>query len=67
MDSLLLAYNRIDRIDGFERVPCLTCLDLHNNKLAELPDQIAHLKKLKTLKISNNDLSDLNPRLALLP
>ena len=67
MDSLLLAYNRIDRMDNFHRVPNLTCLDLHNNKLVGLPDEIAHLKKLMTLKVSNNDLSDLNPRLALLP
>jgi hypothetical protein len=39
---------------------------LHNNKLVLLPDEITELRKLKTLKVSNNDLSDLNPRLALL-
>ena len=31
-----------------------------------LPDSIIELTKLKTLKISNNDLSDINPRLGLL-
>lgn len=44
----------------------MTIIDLHNNKLSLLPDEISDLKKLKTLKVSNNDLSDLNPRLALL-
>lgn len=39
---------------------------MHNNKLVLLPDEVTELRKLKTLKVSNNDLSDLNPRLALL-
>ena len=40
---------------------------MHNNKLSSLPDVMSELKSLKTLKVSNNDLADLNPRLALLP
>jgi Leucine-rich repeat (LRR) protein len=67
MDSLMLAYNRIDYMENFERVPNLTSLDLHNNKMTALPDSVSNLKNLMTLKVSNNDLSDLNPRLALLP
>jgi Leucine-rich repeat (LRR) protein len=62
-----LAYNKIDVIVNLDRAPNLTILDLHNNKLTALPDEIAELLKLKTLKISNNDLADLNPRLSLLP
>jgi Leucine-rich repeat (LRR) protein len=49
-----------------DRAPNITCIDLHNNKLNLLPDEVTDLRKLKTLKVSNNDLSDLNPRLALL-
>jgi Leucine-rich repeat (LRR) protein len=45
----------------------MTVLDLHNNKLVEFPVSILNLKNIKTLKVSNNDLSDINPRIALLP
>lgn len=45
----------------------MTVLDLHNNKLEEFPLSIIELKSLKTLKVSNNDLSDINPRISLLP
>ena len=63
---MILAFNRIDRLDNLSRAPHLTIIDLHNNKLELLPDDVVDLRKLKTLKVSNNDLSDLNPRLALL-
>jgi Leucine-rich repeat (LRR) protein len=42
-------------------------LDLHNNKLNEFPTSILDLKNLRTLKVSNNDLHDINPRISLLP
>lgn len=42
-------------------------LDLHNNKLPELPLSLFGLNHLKTLTLSNNDLSDINPRLSLMP
>ena len=62
----MLAYNRIDTLENLDRAPNITVIDLHNNKLVLLPDELVELKKLKTLKVSNNDLSDFNPRLALL-
>ena len=42
-------------------------LDLHNNKLPELPLSLFGLNHLKTLTLSNNDLSDINPRISLMP
>lgn len=42
-------------------------LDLHNNKLQDLPPSVFGLNQLKTLTLSNNDLSDINPRLSLMP
>lgn len=66
-DSLLLSYNRIDFIGNLERAPNLTVVDLHSNKLSVFPEAISELRKLKTLQVSNNDLGDLDPRLALLP
>ena len=38
---------------------------MHNNRLEVLPPEVADLKKLKTLSISNNDLGTLDPRLSL--
>lgn len=66
LDSIMLAFNRIDKLQNIERAPNVSILDLHSNKLAELPEDICELRHLKTLKVSNNDLADLNPRLALL-
>lgn len=45
----------------------MTVLDLHNNKLKEFPIEITEMKELRTLRISNNDLGDINPKISLLP
>lgn len=34
--------------------------------MEKLPDTVTHLYHLKTLKISNNSLSDINPKVALI-
>jgi Leucine-rich repeat (LRR) protein len=49
-----------------DRAPNMTILDLHSNKLQVLPDSVCTLYKLKSLKISNNDLSDINPKISLI-
>jgi Leucine-rich repeat (LRR) protein len=66
LDMLSLAYNFLESIDNLERAQNLTVLDLHNNKLQDFPSSIIDLKQLKTLKVSNNDLHDINPRISLL-
>jgi Leucine-rich repeat (LRR) protein len=66
LDSLLLSFNFITGIINLDRCPNLSVLDLHNNKLQNLPDGVCTLYNLKTLTISNNDLSDINPKLSLL-
>ena len=53
-------------IHNLERCPKLTVLDLHNNKLTKLPESVCSLYHLKTLTVSNNDLSDIDPRIAVL-
>lgn len=67
LDMLSLAYNQLEQLGNLERAPNMTVLDLHNNKLQEFPQSIIDLKQLKTLKVSNNDLHDINPRISLLP
>ena len=64
---LNLAFNVIETIGNLERAPNLTVLDLHNNKLDEFPLSAIDLKQLKTLKVSNNNLSDKNPRISMMP
>ena len=66
LDQILLAFNQLSSISNLERSPNLSVLDLHNNKMEKLPDTVCHLYHLKTLKISNNSLSDINPKLALI-
>jgi Leucine-rich repeat (LRR) protein len=67
LDTLNLAYNFIEDIRNLENAPNMTVLDLHNNKLDEFPVSILDLKELKTLKVSNNNLGDINPKISLLP
>jgi len=59
-------FNFLEGIEGLENAPNLTVLDLHNNKLDNFPDSILQLTELKTLKVSNNNLGDINPRVSLL-
>ena len=65
-DTLNLAYNRLESIDNLENAPSLCVLDLHNNQLATLPESMLGLTNLKTLTLSNNNLNEINPRIALI-
>ena len=67
LDTLVLSFNQLRGVEGLQHAPNLTVIDLHNNKLAVLPETILQLYKLKTLQISNNDMNGLDPRLSLLP
>lgn len=67
LDTLTLSFNFITSLENLDHAPNLSVLDLHNNKLRDVPDVIVSLSNLKTLTLSNNDLSDLNPRMGLMP
>lgn len=66
LDQILLAFNQLSTLSNLERCPQLGVLDLHNNQMESLPDSVMTLYQLKTLKISNNNLGDINARLSLL-
>ncbi|RHY97223.1 hypothetical protein DYB35_004659, partial [Aphanomyces astaci] len=64
LDTLFLGFNSLTSINGASLVRAkdhLTVLDLRDNKLPLLPDDVCQLHRLKTLDVSNNDLSDLPP------
>ena len=44
LDSIMLAFNRIDKLNNLDRAPNMTILDLHNNKLEHLPEEICDLR-----------------------
>lgn len=67
LDTLTLSFNHITVLMNLENAPNLSVLDLHNNKISDVPQSLLGLSALKTLTLSNNDLSDINPRLSLLP
>lgn len=64
LDTVLLCFNRLKRVEGFENAKALTVLDLKNNKIVNLSPYISQCTALKTLDVSNNDLSDLPHTLA---
>lgn len=62
LDQLLLGFNLLHTIPPsvILRVQdTLTVLDMRDNRLSRLPDEIAHLYRLKTLDVTNNDLHEL--------
>ncbi len=66
LDSLLLSYNHISKIEGINNCLNLTNLDLNNNKIANFPKDILLLKKLSTLNLQNNDLNEIPNALGLM-
>ena len=66
LDSLLLSYNQISRIEGINNCLNLTNLDVNNNKIANFPRDILQLKKLSTLNLQNNDLNEIPNALGLM-
>ena len=66
LDTISLSYNQLAAVSNLENAPRLTVLDLHANKLTDLPESIMNMSGLKTLTVSNNELRDINPRVALL-
>ena len=66
LDSLLLSYNQISKINGLDQCSNLTNLDLNNNKITEFPPDILKLKKLSTLNLQNNDLNSIPNTLGLM-
>ena len=40
LDQILLAFNQLKKVGNLERAPNLSVLDLHNNKLDNLPESI---------------------------
>lgn len=66
LDTLIIGYNKLDKIDNLNSSPNLTVLDLNNNKLEYFPMEILELQQLKTLNLMNNSLNDIPPRLCFL-
>ncbi|KAF4146905.1 Leucine rich repeat [Phytophthora infestans] len=69
LDQVFLGYNTLSTINetSILRVKdSVTVMDMRDNKLANLPANIACLYRLKTLDVANNDLSDLPPGLGYL-
>ena len=66
LDTISLGYNQITSLNNMENAESLTVLDLHSNKLEDLPESVLNMIRLKTLTVSNNELRDINPRIALL-
>jgi Leucine-rich repeat (LRR) protein len=66
LDTLIMGYNRLEKIQNLNSAPNLSVLDLNNNKIENFPEEILGLKELKTLNLMNNSLNDIPPRLCFL-
>ena len=61
-----LSFNHIGQIHNLSNAPNLTVLNIHDNKLTDLPDKVLDLRNLKTLKMTNNNLSTINLKIGLM-
>ncbi|GAB9464284.1 hypothetical protein Gpo141_00001719 [Globisporangium polare] len=62
LDQVLLGFNSLQAISdsSIMRVrDTITVLDVRDNRLRALPEKIAHLFRIKTLDLTNNDLNEL--------
>jgi adenylate cyclase len=61
LNRLDISCNRIAELDdaGLERIPYLTVLKAHNNRIEKLPAYFAQLRALTSLNISNNKFKEL--------
>ncbi|TYZ62515.1 hypothetical protein PybrP1_008725 [[Pythium] brassicae (nom. inval.)] len=62
LDQLMLGFNLLRAVSDssvLRAKDTLTVLDMRDNRLARLPDTVAHLHRLKTLDLTNNDLHEL--------
>lgn len=66
LDTISLGYNQLVDVLNLSNACNLTVLDLHSNKLLDLPESILQMGNLKTLTLTNNELRDLDPRVSLL-
>lgn len=65
LDTLALSFNRLREFKDFDRAPNLTVLILNDNKIEKISGEIMTLRRIKTLDVSNNNLSDLPSELGL--
>ncbi|XP_029943527.1 leucine-rich repeat-containing protein 40 [Salarias fasciatus] len=57
LTKLLLASNRIARLDDDVRLlPALLTLDLHDNRLSDVPEALGELTQLRQLRLGQNQL-----------
>lgn len=61
LKTLVLSFNRITALDGFDGLETLETLDLTRNLLEDFPEhnQLASLKKLKVLILSKNKMTEI--------
>lgn len=66
LDTIILGYNKIEKLERLSSCPNLTVLDVNNNKIEQFSDDILKLKELKTLNLQNNSLNDIPPEICFL-